>query len=126
MSDLEIIAVEHSKLEEKTFAMKNDSTFIDTCVLTTFSYALYYFGKASKKLIEILDNSLYKYKNVFLCDEDIPFEDTWDRSGPKSRTVIQGINKDLLNHYGINYTLLSGSFEVRLQTVKDYLTRLEE
>jgi NadR type nicotinamide-nucleotide adenylyltransferase len=126
MSDLEIIAVEHDKLEEKTFTLENDSTFIDTCVLTTFSYALYYFGKTSKKLRNILDNSLYKYKNVFLCDEDIPFEDTWDRSGPKSRAIIQDINKDILEQYGINYILLSGSPEDRLQTVKDYITKLEE
>jgi NadR type nicotinamide-nucleotide adenylyltransferase len=126
MGDLETIAIEHNKLEEKTFALDNDSTFIDTCVLTTFSYALYYFGKASKTLEKILNDSLYKYKIVFLCDEDIPFDDTWDRSGPESRSVIQDINKKLLERYGICYTLLTGSLEERFQTVKNCITKLEE
>jgi nicotinamide riboside kinase len=121
MHDLEIIAKEHNKLEEKHFLLDKDSTFIDTCVLTTFSYALYYFGEASAMLVDILKDSLYKYKNVFLCDEDIPFEDTWDRSGPKTRGVMQDINKKMLEQYGIPFTLLSGTIENRLQIVKNHI-----
>jgi NadR type nicotinamide-nucleotide adenylyltransferase len=123
MKDLEIIAEEHSKLEEACFSLDRDYTFIDTCVLTTFAYTLYYFGKASKTLEKILDGSLYKYNNLFLCDDDIPFEDTWDRSGPKSRAIIQSINKQLLNRLGIDYTLLTGALENRLQTVKEYIDK---
>jgi NadR type nicotinamide-nucleotide adenylyltransferase len=126
MNDLEIIAVEHNKLEEQTFCLDKNSTFIDTCVLTTFSYSLYYFGKASEMLEKVLSDSLYKYKNIFLCDENIPFDDTWDRSGPESRGIIQNINKKLLERYGIGYTLLTGSLEDRLQMVKNYISRMEE
>ena len=125
MKDLEIIAEKHSELETKMFMLDKDSTFIDTCVLTTYAYALYYFGEASIELSKILNNSIYKYRNVFLCDEDIPFDDSWDRSGPKSREKIQEINKILLSEYKINFTLLSGTLEDRLQIVNNYIDQKE-
>jgi nicotinamide riboside kinase len=125
MCDLEIIAEEHTKLEEKTFSMNKELTFIDTCVLTTFSYALYYFSETSSKLTKIFYDSLYKYKNVFLCDEDIPFDDTWDRSGPKSRGIIQNINKELLEKHQIGFTLLNGALENRLHIVNNHIKEQE-
>jgi NadR type nicotinamide-nucleotide adenylyltransferase len=121
MNNLEIIAEKHTELEDKMFMLDYDLTFIDTCVLTTCVYALYYFGKISKKLDDILKYSLYKYKNVFLCDDDIPFDDTWDRSGPKSREIIQRMNKNLLDEYKINFNLLSGTLENRLQIINNYI-----
>jgi NadR type nicotinamide-nucleotide adenylyltransferase len=120
MRDLENIAVGHNNLEDAACAGDNDCVFIDTNVITTFSYALYYFGKASSVLIDILQSSLYKYTHLFLCDEDIPFDDTWDRSGPKSRKEIQDINKTVLEQNRLDYVVLSGHPEKRIETVKDY------
>jgi NadR type nicotinamide-nucleotide adenylyltransferase len=123
INDLENIAIEHTKLEEDISQNDNEIIFIDTSVLTTFCYSLYYFNNTSELLTDIFKNSLYKYKNVFLCDDDIPFDDSWDRSGPKSRNSIQKINKKILNQYDLKYTLLSGSIEKRLETVEKYLQR---
>ena len=122
MNDLENIAIEHTKLEEKIFEENYDCAFIDTSVLTTFCYALYYFNKSSNTLTSIFENSLYKYKHVFLCNDDIPFDDTWDRSGPKSRGILQEINKEVLKQYNLKYVLLSGTLEQRIELVKKYIT----
>ena len=35
----------------------------------------------------ILENSK-RYDLFFLCDDDIPYDDTWDRSGDQKRHVI--------------------------------------
>jgi NadR type nicotinamide-nucleotide adenylyltransferase len=123
MRDLENIAVGHNNLEDMVCAENKDCVFIDTNVITTFSYALYYFGKASSVLIDILQSSLYKYTYLFLCDEDIPFDDTWDRSGPKSRTEIQNINKTVLEKNRLNYVVLSGSLEKRIGTLTSYIQK---
>jgi nicotinamide riboside kinase len=120
MNDLENIAVGHTNLEEKICEEDTDLVFIDTNVLTTYCYALYYFGKTSSMLTDILNNSFYKYKHIFLCNDDIPFDDTWDRSGPASRTGLQKINKMVLEQYGLDYILLSGTLEERIKTVKRY------
>jgi NadR type nicotinamide-nucleotide adenylyltransferase len=121
MNDLENIAIGHTNLEEKICEEDTDLLCIDTNVLTTYSYALYYFGKASGALTDILRNSLYKYKHIFLCGDDIPFDDTWDRSGPKSRTELQKINKMVLRQYGLPHVLLSGTPEERIKSVKKHI-----
>jgi nicotinamide riboside kinase len=120
MNDLENIAIGHTNLEEEICEEDTDLVFIDTNVLTTYCYALYYFGKTSDILTNILKKSLYKYKHIFLCNDDIPFDDTWDRSGPKSRAGLQKINKRVLEQYGLNYVLLSGTLEKRIEDVKKY------
>ncbi|MCL2281945.1 MAG: AAA family ATPase [Fibromonadales bacterium] len=121
MNDLENIAFGHTKIEERICEEDCDLMFIDTNILTTYCYALYYFNEVSKSLTQLLNESLYKYKNLFLCDEDIPFEDTFDRSGPKSRAVLQQINKTVLEQYGLKYTLLSGTLEKRVESVKNHI-----
>jgi NadR type nicotinamide-nucleotide adenylyltransferase len=123
MTDLENIAAGHNNAEDIACAQNKDCTFIDTNVITTFSYALYYFGKPSSLLTAALHNSLYKYNHLFLCDEDIPFDDTWDRSGPESRGKIQSISKAILEQNALNYVLLSGSLEKRIKTVANYLQK---
>jgi NadR type nicotinamide-nucleotide adenylyltransferase len=123
MRDLGNIAVGHNNLEDTVCTGNRDCVFIDTNVITTFSYALYYFREASPVLTDILKSSLYKYTHLFLCDEDIPFDDTWDRSGPKSRKKIQNINKTVLEKNGLNYAILSGSLEKRIGTVKAYIQK---
>jgi NadR type nicotinamide-nucleotide adenylyltransferase len=123
MEDLEKIAIGHNNLEDAVSTENADCVFIDTNIITTFSYALYYFGKTSSVLTNILQSSLYKYRHLFLCDEDIPFDNTWDRSGPESRGKIQNINKMVLDQNVLKYVVLSGSFEKRIGMVRDYIQK---
>jgi nicotinamide riboside kinase len=121
MEDLEAIAVEHNAREEKAFMSDTPFTFIDTSNLTTLAYAHYYFGYASKTLEKTFRKNLWKYSHVFLCDDNIPFSNTWDRSGPDSRGELQKINRMLLKDYGINYTVMSGSISERLKIIQKYM-----
>lgn len=123
MKDLENIAIGHNNLEDNISTEYKNCVFIDTNVITTFSYALYYFKEASPLLVDVLQYSLYKYGRLFLCDEDIPFDNTWDRSGPESRGKIQNINRAVLEQNRMEYVILSGSLEKRIETVKDYIQK---
>ena len=119
MNDLEIVSTEQNTLEEDVSKEENDIIFIDTTTITTLAYSWYYFGKASDMLENNVASNLYKYKHVFLCDVDIPFENTWDRT-PGSREKLQAINIELLNKYHIAYRALSGSIEERFTIIKNY------
>ena len=123
MTDLEIIAEEQALLEDDVSKGDEDYLFIDTTTITTLSYAYYYWGYASPVLENIVKQNLYKYKNIYLCSDDIPFDDTWDRSGPASRNEIQEINKQMLNRFGLSYKELFGSVEDRYSIVAQDLKR---
>ena len=118
MKDLEKIAFSQNELELTRSNIQMNYTFCDTNTITTLAYSIYYFNKSSKKLLQIVEQSLYKYKNVFLCNDDFPFDDTWDRSGIGSREKLQEINIELLQKYQIKYSLLSGTIENRLEQIK--------
>jgi len=125
MEDLENIAIEHNNLENNISSEDKDYVFIDTNIITTFSYALYYFGEVSPILTNILLSSLYKYKYLFLCNEDIPFDNTPDRSGPESRNKIQNINKMVLERYKLKYTVLYGTLEKRIENIREHIKKGE-
>jgi nicotinamide riboside kinase len=52
-----------------------------------------------------------------LCDDDIPYDDTWERSGDVNRHDFQMFNRQYLKKHGIKHILVSGSIEQRRKKV---------
>ncbi|HNQ96701.1 MAG TPA: AAA family ATPase, partial [Treponemataceae bacterium] len=100
-----------------------DIAFIDTSAITTLAYAHYYFDRASTALEKIVEKNRWKYRHVLLCGDEIPFEDTPDRSGPESRGRLQKINEQLLDKYKIPYTRVFGSREDRGILIQNYILK---
>lgn len=145
MHDLETIAVKQQQIERQACETAHDVVCVDTNTMTTCAFAFYYFGDISDRLLKLLEDDLYRYQSphcihlisqdaehgqndnawqnqhVFLCDDDIPFDDTWDRSGTASRTKLQALNKKLLAQYNIPYTVLSGSIHTRFQHIQEHI-----
>src|SRR5690606_18639953 len=83
-------SAEGHRAREETLVMEaNRYFFIDTDATTTRLFALYYHGFALPHLEEMARDSLYRYDVFILCEDDIPYDDTWDRSGEVNRTVFQ-------------------------------------
>ena len=117
------IAEGHLEREETLLYEANRYLFTDTNALTTYQFSLYYHGKADERLIDYANSATTRYDLVFLCDIDIPYDDTWDRSGDANRMVFQQqIIGDLAERH-IPYFVLRGSLESRLDTVKQILAR---
>jgi nicotinamide riboside kinase len=55
---------------------------------------------------------------IFVCEPDIPYDDTWDRSGDVNRKQFQQQIIDDLQRRKVRYTLLSGSVEERILKVR--------
>lgn len=120
------IAQGHLEREENLLHQANKHLFTDTNALTTFMFSQYYHGFALPKLTELANQTISRYDLVFLCDTDIPYNNTWDRSGDTNRQVFQKqIISDLLVRK-IPFFVLRGNIETRVKTVKMVLSRYQK
>ncbi len=122
IKQLEHIAINHLEKEKKKILKADNYLFTDTNAMTTFMFSLYYHGKASPLLHELASEASSRYDLVFLCDVDIPYDDTWDRSGDVKRKTFQKQIITDLNNRTLSYFLLYGNLEERIETVKTILS----
>lgn len=120
------IAEEHIIREQENLMNANQYLFTDTNAISTYMFALDYHDFAEERLIELANQAEYRYDLVFLCNDDIPYDDTWDRSGDQSRHQFQKkIISDLLQRK-IAYITLSGTLDKRLEIVKNILSKFKK
>lgn len=118
------IAQEQIRQEEAAAAGAcNQYLFVDTNALTTWHFAQDYYGSALPELSVLADESKERFDHVFLCGDEIPYEDTWERSGDVKRHEFQAFITNELNRRDIKNTYLKGSVEARLQTVIETLDK---
>jgi HTH-type transcriptional regulator, transcriptional repressor of NAD biosynthesis genes len=117
------IAEGHLEREAALELQADQYLFSDTNALTTYMFALDYHGAARPRLVELARQAAARYDLVFVCDDDIPYDDTWDRSGDTKRSVFQKqIVSDLIVRR-IPFFLVRGDMETRRQTVRGVLGR---
>lgn len=117
------IAVGHVEREEQALLAANKVLFVDTNAITTYMYALDYHGRAPELLTRMALENASRYDLFFLCDDDIPYDDTWDRSGEQKRSVFHKQVVADLRARRIPYITLRGSLEERMRTVDGVLAR---
>lgn len=119
------IAIGHIEREEKAILNANKYLFVDTNAITTYMFALDYHGKAPDLLTQLAMENAQRYDLFFLCDDDIPYDDTWDRSGEQKRTVFHKQIIADLHERKIPYIILHGSLEERIKRVDEVLSSFE-
>ena len=123
LQQLEEIAAGHIEREDALMWEANRFLFTDTNAFTTLMFSLYYHGSATQRLRELAGLAASRYDLVFLCDIDIPYDDTWDRSGEVNRRVLQKqIIGDLILRK-VPFFILRGSVEARINRAKSILDR---
>jgi HTH-type transcriptional repressor of NAD biosynthesis genes len=117
------IADGHLEREEKLLYHANQYLFTDTNAITTYMFSLYYHGTVAPRLIELANQAISRYDLVFVCDTDIPYDDTWDRSGDVNRQNFQRqIINDLIVRK-IPFFRLQGDLQTRIQFVAHILNK---
>jgi HTH-type transcriptional regulator, transcriptional repressor of NAD biosynthesis genes len=117
------IADGHLERENECLCRANQYLFTDTNAITTFMFSMYYHQFAQARLMELATLAQSRYDLVFLCDVDIPYDDTWDRSGDVNRKTFQKqIVGDLLARK-IPFITLSGDLDTRVAKAKKILGR---
>jgi HTH-type transcriptional regulator, transcriptional repressor of NAD biosynthesis genes len=120
------IAEGHLEREEQLLYQADRYLFTDTNAITTFMFSQSYHRMALPRLTELANVASLRYDLVFLCDTDIPYDDTWDRSGNVNRMTFQKqITADLLARK-IPFFLLCGNLEERSSKVRKVLTKFQK
>ncbi|MDR2846452.1 MAG: AAA family ATPase [Candidatus Methanoplasma sp.] len=119
--DFDIIAKRHIEWEDAAILDANRYLFVDTNAITTYMYALDYHGRAPPLLTQIALENASRYDLFFLCEDDIPYDDTWDRSGDGKRHVFHKQIIADLEQRRIPYIPLTGTLEQRMRKVEEVL-----
>lgn len=120
------IAEEHRRREDERLATSNQYLFTDTNALTTETFARYYHGRVHPRLLELADEAVARYDLFFLCDVDVPYEDTWDRSGEVNREVFQRQVVADLHRRKVPFFVLRGGIDERVARVRGILGRFRK
>jgi NadR type nicotinamide-nucleotide adenylyltransferase len=116
------IARGHFEREDRMLLQARRYLFTDTNALTTRIFAHYYHGGASDELEQLADACVSRYDLYFLCDTDIPYIDSPDRSGEANRAHMQQQVIDDLHRRQIPYIILHGSLKDRKAQVRQVLS----
>lgn len=117
LDQFEEIAPEHLRREDALVLQARNYLFCDTCAITTYAYAKDYHGNAGPVLTHHAEQAEKRYDLFFLCDLDIPYADTWDRSGDQKRQWFQQLITADLAERRVSYFRVSGSVEQRVAQV---------
>jgi NadR type nicotinamide-nucleotide adenylyltransferase len=119
------IAVGHREREDEIVVDANRYLFVDTDATTTYQFSYDYHGQAHPTVVSLADQCRDRYRLCSVFDTDIPYDDTWDRSGELQREDFQTkIESDLVRRK-IPFIKLSGMLECRIRKVIEKLNTLD-
>lgn len=117
LDQFEEIAPEHNRQEDNLVQQSRRYLFCDTSPITTYVFAKDYHGCAGPVLTKLAHEAEKRYDLFFLCDTDIPYADTWDRSGDQKRKWFQRQIIGDLQERRLPYFLVRGALETRINQV---------
>jgi HTH-type transcriptional repressor of NAD biosynthesis genes len=120
------IAEGHLEREDALLAQSNRYLFTDTNALTTATFARSYHGAVDPRLAELADAAVMRYDLTFVCDIDIPYDDTWDRSGEVDRAAFQRQVLGDLSARKVPFIMLRGTLDERVAWVSEMLRRFSK
>lgn len=94
----------------------------DTNALTIWVWSMRRHDNCLPQLEEEASKVGAVYDYIIMCDDDIPFEKEEGRMSKEDRTAMQRMHESFLNDNSINYKLVSGTIEDRVEQVKDYIS----
>jgi len=115
------IAEGHREREDHLIPDANKFIFIDTDATTTFNFSKYYHKEVHPRLAKLADETLTRYDLFFLCETDIPYEDTADRSGATHRLLFHRQTRADLFRRKIPFMTLEGALSDRIERVRRVL-----
>lgn len=116
------IAEGHIEREDALLEESNRYLFTDTNAITTATFARYYHGRIDPRLAALAERAVTRYDLVFVCDIDMPYDSTWDRSGDVNRAVFQRQVVSDLNQRKVPFFMLRGLLNERILRVRGVLS----
>ena len=118
------IAKTQLSLEKKREKLSNRFFFADSGAI---AIGLDWHFMDKPEMSELVDKQLQEAEVIFVCDNNLEFEDDGMRPGSPVRSKRLQVNMlKLLNEKNIPYIMLSGSIEERFKTVQQVLKKFED
>ncbi|KXI28316.1 AAA family ATPase [Paraglaciecola hydrolytica] len=118
------IAQTQNRWEDEAIITASDYLLCDTNAFTTWHFALHYHGSALPQLNQLAADCWSRYALVVLCGDDIPYDNTWERSGDANRHEFQAFIAHYLRQHHIPHIHVQGSVTQRCNTVVEQLKLL--
>lgn len=118
------IAQTQNQWEDDYEKHANEFLLCDTNAFTTWHFAQHYHQRALPELDRLATESWARYTLIVLCDNDIPYDDTWERSGDANRQEFQDFLSDYLYEHEISFVSARGSVKNRVEIVLHAIERL--
>ena len=119
------IAEGHRQREEALLLEARRFLFVDTDATTTRMFALDYHDSAHPRLEALASDSRERYDLFVVCRDDIPYDDTWERSGAVYRERFHRQTLADLLARRIPFITVEGSVENRLARLVPILDRFD-
>jgi HTH-type transcriptional regulator, transcriptional repressor of NAD biosynthesis genes len=110
--ELEVLAVLEAHERQRPWV------FVDTNAITTAFLGYAYQGGTPTEVLALARAAETRYHHVFVCADDIPFEQDGWRDNAVWRSRAQHIIRYDLDVRGVPYTVVSGNLETRVAQVK--------
>jgi HTH-type transcriptional regulator, transcriptional repressor of NAD biosynthesis genes len=118
------LAKGHIEREDQALQTANTYLFTDTNALTTKLFCDWYHKDSLPKLQNLAKDCFTRYDLVILCDNDIPYDHTWDRSGKMQQNVFQSQYRAFLDEHKIPYHIVTGTIDERMSQVEGLLAKI--
>ena len=116
------VAQAHRQREDEQLVGADQYLFIDTNAVTTHMYSEFFHDQVHPDLGRYARLCNQRYHFCFVCETDIPYEDDGTRHGEDTRQAFQEQIKKNLTERGIEYTVLIGTLDQRVEQVKKVLS----
>ncbi len=116
----------HIEREDKMVMDANRYLIVDTNAITTYMFAMDYQGYVLPELEMMALKAQSRYDVYFLCCDDIPYDDTWDRSGDQKRHIFQKQIVADLKDRKLPYVELRGTLTQRIEKVEKVLKKFKK
>lgn len=126
LDQFEGIAPEHNRREDALVQRSRGVLFCDTCPITTYVFARDSWGTAGPELTRLAREAERRYDLFFVCDTDIPYADTWDRSGAVKREWFQRMILADLHERRVPYRILRGTLDGRIAAAEAVLSKFRK
>lgn len=120
------IALGHRSREDQLVIHARKFMFVDTDATTTRMFSQYYHGSVHPQLNALANDTARRYDLFLLCEDDIPYEDTRDRSGEIQRKEFQHAIVEDLTSRDIPFIKLNGSINDRMKRVREILNNFDK
>jgi HTH-type transcriptional regulator, transcriptional repressor of NAD biosynthesis genes len=121
-TDLFRVAKAHAEIIEKKMQIARRLIIIDTDLHITQSYSRFLFNSeicVSSEIIELNKADLYLY-----LDNDAPYVQDGTRLDRIQRDALDSAHKSYIDQIGLNYTLLTGSFDEKYHKAERLVSNL--